>query len=566
MLKKTISLLLSTVISFSFFSVLASAEDQSDLRIAVASDLHYNSPRAELTEECDDPIFWYANRRAAMEDESGFIIDEFLAECAADTSVDHVLISGDLTDSRSDIPQHEELAEKLRRFEEESGKDVYVINGNHDTGSGENDYSVDDFKSIYHDFGYDKALVIDDETASYTADLGDKYRLIALDSCDQHASTADGMTLSRVKWVRLQADAAKKDGKYPVLMMHHNLVDHLPVQRLLNHDFIVRFHYSTAELFADWGIRVVLTGHEHCSDVSVFTGALGNKLYDLATTSLTMYPLSYRVISFTDEKIDYESRVLSGIDTGALSAAVSGYTDEQLCLMDADINAYAKGFLKAGVQYRLELSLSDEKIGIKENDIYYGLVHNAVSSLTALLRAPLYGEGSVSEKAQKYGISIPESRYATGWDLATELVARHYQGGEDILPDSPEVTILLRTVALILREELRGVPDSVVSGAVGSLLDGSPARFDNMEKALQQTFGGIGPVEYLAAAVASPLLYEFAFDSDGADDNNGSIEGYAVSGVSFRLDNAGAKAMSVIRALLTYIRYVMFYLSKILVK
>lgn len=566
MFKKTISLLLSIVISFSFFGVLASAEDKNDLRVAVASDLHYNSPRAELTEECDDPIFWYANRRAAMEDESGFIIDAFLSECAADNSVDYVLISGDLTDSRSDVPQHEELAEKLRRFEEESGKDVYVINGNHDTGSGENDYSVDDFKSIYHDFGYDKALVIDDETASYTADLGEKYRLIALDSCDQHASTADGMSLSRVKWVKTQADAAKKDGRYPVLMMHHNLVDHLPVQRLLNHDFIVRFHYSTAELFSDWGIRVVLTGHEHCSDVSVFTGALGNKLYDLATTSLTMYPLSYRVISFTDDKIDYESRVLSGIDTDALSATVSGYTDEQLRLMDADINAFAKGFLKAGVQYRLELSLSDEKIGVDEGDIYYGLVHNATSSLVALLRAPLYGEDSVSERAQAYGIAIPESGYATGWDLATDLVARHYEGGEDVLPESPEVTILLRTVALILREELRGIPESVISGAAGSLLNGSSARFDNMNTALLKTFGGIGPVEYLAAAVASPLLYEFAFDSDGADDNNGSIEGYGVSGASYRLDNIGSKAGSVLRSLLTYIRYVLYYVSKIFVK
>ena len=45
--------------------------------------IHYTNP-----ELLDDPIFWYANRRAAMENESGFIIDEFLNQCAENDDIE----------------------------------------------------------------------------------------------------------------------------------------------------------------------------------------------------------------------------------------------------------------------------------------------------------------------------------------------------------------------------------------------------------------------------------------------------------------------------------------------
>ena len=55
------------------------------------------------------------------------------------------------------------------------------------------------------------------------------------------------------------------------------------------------------------------------------------------------------------------------------------------------------------------------------------------------------------ELAKKYNIDIPDSEYKNAWDLATELVAAHYSGGESFELDSTEVTILLRTVSLILK-------------------------------------------------------------------------------------------------------------------
>lgn len=563
--------LLSTVLCaamllgcFSFVCFADETKEAADLSIAIGSDLHYNVPEEELSNTIvGNEIYWYANRRAAMENESGFIIDEFLSQCAEDDSIEYVLIPGDLADNgRSILQEHIDVAAKLKAFEEETGKEVFVINGNHDLG--ENCVcTVEDFIRIYADFGYDHALETLDGTCSYTADLGDKYRLIALDSCDPSVSTEDGMTLQRIMWVCEQADKAYEDGRYPILMMHHNLLDHLPMQRILSRNFIVRFHYTTATLFADHGIKIVFSGHEHCNDATSFTTPSGNTIYDFATTSLSMYPLQYTVMSFTEEQITYEARTIDKIDTDALKETVDGYTDEQISLMNEDLNAYAKGFLKAGVQYRLELSLTMEKMGIDEDAFYYDLVNTAVSGLTELLNMPLYGENSVQELAKEYNIEIPESNYSTAWDLATDLVAAHYAGSESYELASTEVAILLRTVALILHSDLATVNDEIFISAANSLLSSmgiTSTATQDLRKLTANIFGGITPGEYFLVILISPLLYEFAFDGDGVDDNNGTLAGYGAEESNF--DNIITNISNTFNTMIIYIKNVFVVLSR----
>lgn len=563
-MKKIISVLMSVLLTLSAFSALAYAADKDELKVAVASDLHYCAPEAELEKTNDDPIVWYANRRCAMENESGFIIDEFLNQCAESDDVDYVLIPGDLADSGRRLPEdHYAMAEKLRKFEESSGKEVYVINGNHDAADDSNT-TLALFKEIYADFGYDHALTTREDDCSYTADLGDKYRLIALDSNHPTKSTEDGMTTEKMSWVKEQAELAKQDGRYPIVMMHHNLLDHLPVQRLLSRNFIVKFHFTTAELFADWGIKMVFTGHEHCSDATVYTSALGNKIYDFTTTSLTMYPLEYRVLSFTDDEIRYESRSVDKIDCDALRASVDGYTDEMIAAMKTDMTAYSKAFLKAGVQYRLERSLSAEKMGIDEDAIYYETVMYAVNKLRSLLSMPLCGENSLQEIAAEYRIEIPDSEYKSGWDLATDLVAWHYSGGEHFDLNSVEVTTLLRAVAAILRNDLAGVADDVLLKAANSFLAelGYGPIADSLIKYCISKYGVYSKAELFLVAIASPILYKFACDNDGVDDNNGVIEGYGVSDVKTNLSNIAENIRSLTEKAVFYIQTVVTLLLR----
>lgn len=550
----------------SVFCVGVCAEEKNDLSFAVASDLHYSAPEEELEKTNDDPIFWHATRRCEMENETGLIIDEFLNQCAESDDVEYVLISGDLANrGRSRPEDHLVIAQKLRDFEKKSGKEVYVINGNHDA-SNDQATTLARFKEIYAEFGYDHALTTRADDCSYTADLGEKYRLIALDSNHETKSTEDGMTADRLKWVKEQAELAKEDGRYPIVMMHHNLLDHLPIQRVLSRNFIVKFHFTTAELFADWGIKTVFTGHEHCSDATVYTSALGNKLYDFATTSLAMYPLEYRVVKYNDNEIKYETRSVDKIDYDALTATTKGYTDEQIAAMRADLRAFSKGYLKAGVQYRLELSLSPEKMGIDEGSAYSKPIIYAVDKLISLLRMPLCGdENSLQSIAKEYGIEIPDSDYKTGWDLATDLVAWHYSGGEHFDTDSVEVTTLLRAVTTILRNDFAGIADDVLLKAANSFLGelGYGPIADSLTKYCISKFGVYTKAEIFLVAVASPILYKFACDNDGVDDNNGVIEGYGTVNFKTNVSNIVENLNSLSEKITFYLRLVMSYLAKL---
>ena len=559
-MKKVLSIILSVIMASSVLCVGVCAEEKNDLSFAVASDLHYSAPEEELEKTNDDPIFWYATRRCEMENETGLIIDEFLNQCAESDDVEYVLISGDLANrGRSRPEDHLVIAQKLRDFEKKSGKEVYVINGNHDA-SNDQATTLARFKEIYAEFGYDHALTTRADDCSYTADLGEKYRLIALDSNHETKSTEDGMTADRLKWVKEQAELAKEDGRYPIVMMHHNLLDHLPIQRVLSRNFIVKFHFTTAELFADWGIKTVFTGHEHCSDATVYTSALGNKLYDFATTSLAMYPLEYRVVKYNDNEIKYETRSVDKI-----TATTKGYTDEQIAAMRADLRAFSKGYLKAGVQYRLELSLSPEKMGIDEGSAYSKPIIYAVDKLISLLRMPLCGENSLQSIAKEYGIEIPDSDYKTGWDLATDLVAWHYSGGEHFDTDSVEVTTLLRAVATILRNDFAGIADDVLLKAANSFLGelGYGPIADSLTKYCISKFGVYTKAEIFLVAVASPILYKFACDNDGVDDNNGVIEGYGTVNFKTNVSNIFENLNSLSEKITFYLRLVMSYLAKL---
>lgn len=566
-MKKIISVVLSIAMLMSLLAISTSAESKDDgvMSFAVASDLHYVEPTSEIDHDIDDPIFYYANRRAQMEHESGFIIDEFLRQCAENDDCEFILIPGDLAnDGKSNLQQHLDVAEKLKRFEEETGKPVYVIAGNHDIGY-DCATTPEVFKEVYSEFGYDEALEVVDGNCSYTADIGDNYRLIAADSCDPSKSTEDGLTTDRLSWIVDQAKKAKEDGKYPILMMHHNLLDHLPAQRLISRNFIIRWHLSTAEILADSGIKLVFTGHEHCSDAATYTSLLGNVIYDFATTSLTMYPLEYRMFYMTDDEIRYENKKITSIDTQALSKAVPDFTDEQIALMNEDFEAYSKEFFHHSIKYRLGRDLNFDKMGIEEDAFYYNVVKAAVTGLTDILEMPFYGENSVQELAAEYGLEIPESDYETPWHLVTALVGMHYAGSEYYDLESTEVTMLLRTLVLILRDDFAGIFDAFYlvnlanQALAGMGIDSLPKE---LTKLGIKVFGSVNAAEYAILGLISPLLYKFAYDNDGVDDNNGSLPGYGTVNIQSNLNNIVNNYKTLTDKIVFYVTMMVKYMFK----
>ena len=564
MMKKIIVAIIVFALTVTAFVVpINAAWSVVDTTFAVASDLHYELQEEELEWFSEDPIFGYANRRAAMENESRYIIDEFLNQCAENDKIEFVLIPGDIAnEGRAVKQQHLEVVEKFRKFEQESGKQIYVINGNHDAGKGEKEgeTSLEDFREIYYEFGFSEALSTMDGNLSYTADLNEKYRLIAADSCDINRSTGDGMTEDRVNWVVDEAEKAINEGKYPILMMHHNLLDHMPIQSLLSKDFIIRDHISTAEKFANAGIKLVFTGHEHCSDANTYTSSKGNQITDFATTALTMYPLQYRVVEMSDEAISYEAVTVEKIEAEKLLTDIKGYTPEHIAEMNKGMNEYAKKFLKNGVEWRLERGFQDEQLGIDKGAFYYDLVRKAVDALNDILNVPLYGEGGVQEIAKAKGIDIPDSDYVDGWDVATELVAAHYAGEEHYPLMDRDVTILLRTMCLILDTELAMVTEEELMAAATALtaLYGTTPPDDLAEK-LELDLGYSHGAQSFLLALASPLLDSFAND-DEVPDNYGSIKGYGRTGsadsfinISTSLEVTLSKLYERLMMILTYV-------------
>lgn len=562
-MKKLVALLLILSLVCTFFVVPTSAAwSIVDTSFAVASDLHYEL-QEDLEWFSEDPIFGYANRRAAMENESRYIIDEFLNQCAENDKIDFVLIPGDISnEGRAVKQQHLEIVEKFREFEEETGKQIYVINGNHDAGKGENEgeTSLAEFREIYYEFGFSEALSTMEGNLSYTADLNEKYRLIASDSCDINRSTGDGMTDDRVEWVLNEAEKAISEGKYPILMMHHNLLDHMPVQSVLSKDFIIRNHLATAEKFANAGIKLVFTGHEHCSDANTYTSSKGNQITDFATTALTMYPLQYRIMELSDESIYYDIATIERIDTENLKDDVVGYTDAHIEEMNKGMNAYAKKFLKNGVEWRLERGFQDEQLGIDKGAFYYDLVRKAVDALNDILNTPLYGEGGVQKRALEKGIIIPDSDYVDGWDVATELVAAHYAGEENYPLMEKDVTILLRTMCLILDTELAMITEEelmAAANAITALYGTTPP--DDLAESLKLDLGISHGAQSFLVALVSPLLDSFAND-DNVPDNKGMLKGYARNSsadsfinIAGEIDFSFEKLIETLKTILTYV-------------
>ncbi|MBR6552424.1 MAG: hypothetical protein IKT89_06240, partial [Clostridia bacterium] len=88
-MKKIIALFLILSIAVTAFVLPTSAGwSVVDTTFAVASDLHYELQEEELEWFSEDPIFGYANRRAAMENESRYIVDEFLNQCAENKKIE----------------------------------------------------------------------------------------------------------------------------------------------------------------------------------------------------------------------------------------------------------------------------------------------------------------------------------------------------------------------------------------------------------------------------------------------------------------------------------------------
>lgn len=535
MLKKSLSIILSlTLVLCSCLVMTASAKNDSDeFGFAVASDTHYVHPvkQAGTTLADEGWVTTFNSESESLTNQSGFIIDEFLKECAENPKCQFVLITGDLaTHGRDYVSEHEAVAAKFRKFEKETGKQVYVINGNHDNAK---DMPVDHkkFTEIYHEFGYDEALSTDEGTCSYSANLNDEYTLVALDTCDERYRVVPNNDITRMDWAVKQIKAAKKQGKKVIMIMHHNLLEHNPFQKLNEKNYVVNTPYSFAGLLADLGVKLVFSGHTHCNNVKSYTSFLGNTIYDFSMSSLGNFPAEYKYFNVTDSKISYETKKINHIDADKLAEVCKGFSNEALEMMKNNLQAYTWSMSYREYSEDLRENISPETLGVEESSALYAKLKPVTDTIKEMSDTPIYGKGGIQEQAAAYGLEIPDSEYKTLNDAMTLAILRCKIGDKRYNLNSNDFTVLIRLLAFTVRKSIAATADSdILSGAnemLGKLgYKGSVA--DNMLRDFSEKYGFATPEEKEALAIAYGLWGGYFSDVDGVENRDGAIPGYAV--------------------------------------
>ena len=349
-LKRFLALLLTAVLLLPAARIPASAESPAVLRIALFSDPHYFPE--ELAGGYGDAFKEGQIIGHPIEQTPG-VLRSVLAAIKARAlrgEIDYLLIPGDLT-REGEYIGHVRLAEILRQFEKETGIPVAVIPGNHDIDNGgASDFSNgvkekarqmtwEEFYENYKDLGFDlpncERFVSGSESRdgklSYAADLGDKYRLIALDTSVRRIN-ADLRA-----WTVDQCEKAEAAGKTIVAMGHHNLNEQLKGQLIVMQNQGVENMRDVSEEFADAGMHFYFSGHLHMSEISPWYSDKGEVLYDVIVPGLYSFPGDYRVVGF------------SALD-GRVEAKIRSYAPDEALPMVSNGVAYAP-YYPASLRY-----------------------------------------------------------------------------------------------------------------------------------------------------------------------------------------------------------------------
>lgn len=527
-MKKIISVFLCAIMTLSLLAVPVFAAEEP-LVITVANDLHLDvaasSAETVAKKNSVSEVYFHAASGGQLPYESLAIIEAFL-ENAGKNDSKYVILPGDIT-NKGIKEEHIALSAMLKEFEETYNKEVFVVPGNHDLLK----TPVADFEAYYSDFGYSVAIANDPASGSYTADLADDYRLLAIDSCNPGLSP-NGMTEARIDWIEQQCKIAAAEGKKVIAMMHHNLLSHYILADQIHTGAVVtKNSMRLADVLADNGVKYIFTAHTHNHDVTSYTSSASNTVYDVVTTSLNAYPCAYREVSF-GEKADIKTNYVRSIDTSILPA---GIHEEAMALAQSNFLMYAKNCTYLGVENMVSsyTKASQLKKLIKTDDeAVNSVIDKAAGKIEEVVSLPLYAkdeatEGkSIESMAAVLNIKLPETDYSTLINLATAIYQANAEGDEKYTAYSDEMILISRGLAVALNYALSDVTTeefTLILTYVASLLGVDIS--DAIISAVGGALGKFKGCELFVTSVALPVLAKFGTDEAPAD-KNVTLPGY----------------------------------------
>ncbi len=216
---------------------------------------------------------------------------ELVLEHLAESDLDFLLLPGDLTQD-GEIDNHVWLSKRLAKLP----YPVYVVPGNHDVPLAVGNDKVtglSDFPRYYHQFGYENI-----DQLYYTHEILPGVRLIGLNSniFDQTGRQIGYLDQQQLDW--LQAVLATTEDELVMVMLHHNVIEHLPGQATnpLGRRYMLKNAPQLLEILDQADVKLVFTGHLHVQDIAQW-----QNIYEITTGSLVSYPHPYRIVNFRTE-------------------------------------------------------------------------------------------------------------------------------------------------------------------------------------------------------------------------------------------------------------------------
>lgn len=264
-----------------------------DDSIAFAADLHYVAS--------DDPATSVVVRQMVYNRE---IISSLFFDCTKN-GTDTLLILGDLTNSGRQ-EEHDGLIAAMQK-PKSGGLDIYVMPGNHDL----TEITSADFKNLYADFGYNKAVSVDDNSLSYSALIKGKL-VIMLDSNAPHGEYGGEITSTTLEWLKSQLIYAQEKSLEVITASHNTLVNFIP-EGLPNPYDMINLD-KLLELLNSYNVKLHLSGHRHTRQINSFGSG-----YEIMIDMPISYPNCYGMLYFTGNKIDFTPQQID----------ISGYSKEE---------------------------------------------------------------------------------------------------------------------------------------------------------------------------------------------------------------------------------------------
>jgi predicted MPP superfamily phosphohydrolase len=327
-----------------------------DFRFAIASDLHIALPHT----------IWDHPTRFHLVEVSIAAL-EIVLQRLEQLDLDFLLLPGDLT-QHGEPENHIWLAERLAKLP----YPVYVVPGNHDIPAQfatERSIGLADFPSYYQKFGYDNPNQV-----YYSQKILPGVRLVGLNSNffdPQGQQIGTGcLDSDQLRWLEKSLPEVKDE--LVIVMIHHNVVEHLPGQSRdsLGRRYMLNNAPELLNLLQAAGVQLIFTGHLHVQDIACHQG-----IYDITTGSLVSYPHPYRILHFYQ---DEQGKGQLQIESDRVSS-VPGWEDLQTLSREWMGDRSRPFMLKLLTQPPLSLPLAEAETFVSDLRYFWADIANGDS-------------------------------------------------------------------------------------------------------------------------------------------------------------------------------------------